>query len=120
MNGYVIADAINKFTREYKILANEKNKIEKDKLNFEKEKLAFEKEKFEFNKQQLELMELSKPLKDSSSNLNNEFLCPHHWVYDSVSDCPSDFKRKERYICDVTDVLIKQMVGLKKLCLTIK
>ena len=100
MNGYVIAEAIDKFTREYKKLISERNKIENDKLKFEKEKLNFEKEKFEFSKQQFKLNE---SLKDdlNKNSINNEFACPHHWVFDSINEYPSDFTRKARYRCSI-------------------
>ena len=100
MNGYVIAEAIDKFTREYKKIISERNNIENDKLKFEKEKLNFEKEKFEFSKQQFELNE---SLKDdlNKNSINNEFPCPHHWILDSMNDCPSDFTRKARYRCSI-------------------
>ena len=104
---YAISDAIDKFTKKYKELVSERNQIEKDKLKFEKEKFTLEKEKFElekekfeFNKQQLELNESLRKENDSKK-MNNEFECPHNWVFDAVYDIPYDFTRKERYVCSI-------------------
>ena len=98
MSTYAIASAIEKFSTDFTRAIKEKNKIEKDKLDFEREKFKFEKEKFEFNKQQLKQDESSK---NNSNNQNIEFECPHHWIFDSIYNCPNDFTRKEKHICAI-------------------
>lgn len=60
MSTYAIADAIDKFAKNFKEVVSEKNQIEK-------EKLAFEKEKYDFKKALKE--EIMKPKN-----------CCHNWV----------------------------------------
>lgn len=48
MSTYYIADSIDKFTKAFKEVISEKNKIEKERLAFEKEKFEFEKKKEEY------------------------------------------------------------------------
>lgn len=85
MSTYAIADAIEKFARNFKEVISEKNKIEK-------EKLKLEKEKFEFNKQQLELnIELH-----NKESINK---CNHNWKYESTSYSPKDMCYTQKYIC---------------------
>lgn len=96
MGAYAISDSINNFTKAFKEAIDKKNGIEKERLKFEKEKFELEKEKFEFYKQQFELNELSK---NNSDKTNIKFTCPHHWMFDSIYDCPSDLTRKEKHVC---------------------
>lgn len=92
MSTYAMAGAIEKFAKNFKDAANEKNKIEKAKLDFEKEK-------FEFYKQQHIL-----PSDTNKSNVNKcniskcELECDHNWLdVGSVAGTKAKYKV---FICE--------------------
>lgn len=89
MSTYLIAGAIERFSKDFKEVISEKNKIER-------EKLEFEREKFEFNKKQLQLNEslLKESLKEGSTSKE----CEHKWESFIIID-QGGLRRRTEYCC---------------------
>lgn len=100
MSTYYIADSIDKFTKAFKEVISEKNKIEKERLAFEKEKFEFEKKKEQFEKKK---EQCDKRLQDKnldgliSDHIKNQ--CNHNWKFESYVCLPQDMCYIKKYVC---------------------